>query len=81
MIHVAFECTLIAGAPRRVLGRCDATASEPAAANRMTAIVAAMELAAQRALTECAPKPSPPQMRPEGEYREAVSYPASLRAS
>jgi ABC-type uncharacterized transport system auxiliary subunit len=52
VIQVAFECTLTAGAPRRVLGRCDAAASEPATGNRMGAIVAAMEIAAQRALAE-----------------------------
>lgn len=50
VIHVAFECTLMAGTPRRVLGRCDGAADEPAAENRMSAIVAAMERAAQRAL-------------------------------
>ncbi len=52
VIQVAFDCTLAAGAPRRVLGRCDAMASEPAEDNRMGAIVAAMEKAAQRALAE-----------------------------
>jgi ABC-type uncharacterized transport system auxiliary subunit len=52
VIQVAFDCTLTAGAPRRVLARCDATASEPAQANRMAAIAAAMEKAAQRALGE-----------------------------
>ena len=51
-IHVAFECVLTAGTPRRVLGRCDATANEPVGENRMAAIVAAMERAAQRALAE-----------------------------
>lgn len=49
-IRVAFECTLTAGVPRRVLGSCDADAEEPASDNRMSAIVAAMERAAQRAL-------------------------------
>lgn len=49
-IRVAFECTLTAGVPRRVLGSCDAAAEEPAGDNRMSAIVAAMERAAQRAL-------------------------------
>jgi ABC-type uncharacterized transport system auxiliary subunit len=52
VIQVAFECALTAGLPRRVLGRCDAAASEPAGENRMAAIVAAMERAAQRALAE-----------------------------
>lgn len=50
--RVAFECALTAGTPRRLLGRCDAAASEPAEGNRMSAIVAAMEQAAQRALAE-----------------------------
>lgn len=52
VVQVAFECALTAGAPRRVLGRCDAAASEPAGENRMMAIIAAMERAAQRALTD-----------------------------
>jgi cholesterol transport system auxiliary component len=52
VIQVAFDCALTAGTPRRVIGRCDATASEPAEDNRMGAIVAAMEKAAQRALAE-----------------------------
>jgi len=50
VIHVAFECVLAAGTPRKVIGRCDGAADEPAAENRMSAIVAAMEHAAQRAL-------------------------------
>lgn len=50
VIHVAFECTLTAGSPRRVIGRCDGAADEPATENRMSAIVAAMERAAQRAM-------------------------------
>lgn len=48
--RVAFECVVTAGAPRRVLGRCDAEASEPAVTNRMGAIVAALERAAQAAM-------------------------------
>lgn len=52
VIQVAFECTLTAGTPRRVLGRCDGAASEPAQGNRMALIVAALERAAQRALAE-----------------------------
>lgn len=52
VVHVAFECALAAGAPRRVLGRCDASASEPAGENRMAVIIAAMERAAQRAMGE-----------------------------
>lgn len=50
VIHIAIECTLLAGAPRRVLGRCDAAAEERATDNRMSAIVAALERAAQRSL-------------------------------
>lgn len=50
--RVAFECVVTAGAPRRVLGRCDADVSEPAGENRMAPIVAALERAAQRALAE-----------------------------
>jgi ABC-type uncharacterized transport system auxiliary subunit len=52
VIHVAFECVLTAGTPRRIIGRCDGAAEEPASENRMSAIVAAMERAAQRALAE-----------------------------
>lgn len=48
--RVAFECVVTTAAPRRVLGRCDAEANEPASANRMGAIVAALERAAQVAL-------------------------------
>jgi ABC-type uncharacterized transport system auxiliary subunit len=50
--HVVFECALTAGTPRRIIGRCDAAADEPAAANRISAIVAALESAAQRALAD-----------------------------
>ena len=52
VIHVGFECALTADTPRRILGRCDAAAEEPAGENRVGAIVAAMERAAQRALAE-----------------------------
>lgn len=51
-IHVAFQCLLMATAPRRVLGSCDAEAREPAEGNRMAAIVAAFERAAQRAMAD-----------------------------
>lgn len=51
-IHVAFQCLLMATAPRRVLGSCDAEAREPAEGNRMTAIVSAFERAAQRAMAD-----------------------------
>jgi cholesterol transport system auxiliary component len=50
--HVALDCVLTAGVPRRVLGRCDAEARVPAGANRMGVIVAALEAAAQQALAE-----------------------------
>ena len=52
VIHVAFDCALMAGTPRKVIGRCDGMAEEAAAENRMSAIVAAMERAAQRALAD-----------------------------
>jgi ABC-type uncharacterized transport system auxiliary subunit len=50
--QVALSCVLAGGVPRRVLGRCDAEAEELAAANRVGEIVAALERAAQRALTQ-----------------------------
>lgn len=50
--RVAFECVVTAGAPRRVLGRCDADVTEQAGENRMAPIVAALETAAQRALAQ-----------------------------
>jgi ABC-type uncharacterized transport system auxiliary subunit len=50
--QVAIDCMLVAGLPRRVLGRCDGAATEAAAADRMGEIVPALERAAQRALTE-----------------------------
>jgi ABC-type uncharacterized transport system auxiliary subunit len=48
--RVAFDCVLTAGNPRRVLGRCDAEVIEPAAQNRMSDIVAALQRAAQKAM-------------------------------
>lgn len=48
--RVAFDCVLTAGNPRRVLGRCDADIVEPAADNRMSDIVAALQRAAQKAM-------------------------------
>jgi len=48
--RVAFDCVLLGGAPRRVLGRCDAEAEEPAGENRLGAIVGALERAAQKAI-------------------------------
>ena len=50
--HVTFDCVLLGGAPRHVLGRCDAEAREPAAENRLGPIVAALERAAQKALSD-----------------------------
>jgi ABC-type uncharacterized transport system auxiliary subunit len=50
VIRIEIECTLLAGAPRRVVGRCDAATEEPATDNRMSAIVAAMERGAQRTM-------------------------------
>lgn len=54
--HVAFDCLLTSGLPRTVLGRCDGEAQVPADANRMGAIVAALEQAAQQALAQVAQK-------------------------
>jgi len=48
--RVAFDCVLLGGAPRRVLGRCDAEAQQPADENRLGAIVVALERAAQKAI-------------------------------
>lgn len=50
--RVSFECVLVTGAPRRVLNRCDADVTEPAAANRMADIITALERAAQQAMEE-----------------------------
>jgi cholesterol transport system auxiliary component len=51
-VQVAIDCLLVAGAPRRVLGSCDAAATEPASADRMSEIVLALERATQKALAE-----------------------------
>lgn len=50
--QVTFECVLLGGAPRHVLGRCDAEAQEPAGENRLGAIVGALERAAQKAMAD-----------------------------
>lgn len=50
--QVAFDCLLVAGAPRRVLGNCDGVATEPAGEDRMSEIVLALERATQKALAE-----------------------------
>lgn len=49
--RVAFDCVLTSGNPRRVLGRCDAEVVEAANENRMSEIVAALQRAAQKAMT------------------------------
>lgn len=51
-VHVALDCLLVATSPRRVLGSCNAEVREPAADNRMSAIVAAFERAAQQAMQQ-----------------------------
>jgi cholesterol transport system auxiliary component len=50
--RVALDCVLLGGAPRRVLGRCDAEAEEPAGENRLGAIVGALQRAAQKAIAD-----------------------------
>lgn len=52
MVRVALDCLLVAAAPRRVLGSCNADVREPAAENRMAAIVAAFERATHKALEQ-----------------------------
>jgi ABC-type uncharacterized transport system auxiliary subunit len=54
--RVSIECLLTGGAPRHVLGRCDAQGQEPARENRMSEIVAALDVATQRVLSEIAGK-------------------------
>jgi len=56
VVRVSIECLLTGGAPRRVVGRCDAQAQEAARANRMSEIVAAFDVATQRVLAEIAAK-------------------------
>ncbi len=50
--QVAIECLLVTSAPRKVVGSCDGVATEPAAADRMSEIVLALERATQRALAD-----------------------------
>jgi cholesterol transport system auxiliary component len=52
VVQVTFDCVVTAGAPRRVIGRCDAAVSEPVANNRMSEIVPALERATQKAMAE-----------------------------
>ena len=54
--RVAIECLLTGDVPRRVLGRCDAQAQEPARENRMSEIVAALNVATEHVLAEIAAK-------------------------
>jgi ABC-type uncharacterized transport system auxiliary subunit len=56
VVRVSIECLLTGGAPRHVLGRCDAEAQEAARENRMSEIVAALDVATQRVLAEIAGK-------------------------
>jgi cholesterol transport system auxiliary component len=52
VIQVTFDCVVTAGAPRKVIGRCDAAVTEPVASNRMGEIVPALERATQKAIAE-----------------------------
>jgi cholesterol transport system auxiliary component len=52
VVRVAFDCVLTGMRPRRVIGSCEVEVEEPATDNRMSAIVAAFERGAQRALGE-----------------------------
>jgi ABC-type uncharacterized transport system auxiliary subunit len=54
--RVSFECLLTTNLPRRAVGRCDSEVVVPATENRMEPVVAALELAAQRALSEAIDK-------------------------
>lgn len=54
--RVALECLLTAGTPRRLLGACDGAATVAATADRMGAIVMAMEAAAQQAMDQVVTK-------------------------
>lgn len=52
VVRVAFDCLLVDTTPRRTLGSCNVDVEEPAADDRMSAIVSAFERGAQRALGE-----------------------------
>jgi ABC-type uncharacterized transport system auxiliary subunit len=56
--HVRLRARVGNGSDRRVLGEFEADARQPAAQNRLAAVVAAYEAAAQRALGEIAEKSS-----------------------
>jgi ABC-type uncharacterized transport system auxiliary subunit len=51
-VRVALDCLLVATAPRKVLGPCNADVREQAADNRMAPVVQAFEQATQRAFEE-----------------------------
>lgn len=51
-VRVAFDCLLVATAPRKVLGSCDTDVRERAADNRMGPVVQAFERGMQRAMEE-----------------------------
>lgn len=51
-VRVALDCLLVATAPRKVLGPCNADVRERAADNRMAPVVQAFEQATQRAFEE-----------------------------
>ncbi|MET0279695.1 MAG: ABC-type transport auxiliary lipoprotein family protein [Steroidobacteraceae bacterium] len=52
VIQVTFDCVVTAGAPRKVIGRCDSAVTEPVASNRMGEIVPALERATRKAIAE-----------------------------
>jgi ABC-type uncharacterized transport system auxiliary subunit len=51
-VHVAIDCLLSQGSPRRILGSCSAEVQQSATENRLGPVVAALEAAAQLALNE-----------------------------
>lgn len=52
MARVTFECTLTSRGTRETLANFDADVSVPASANRLASVVAALEQAAQQAMSE-----------------------------
>ncbi|MCS6948261.1 MAG: ABC-type transport auxiliary lipoprotein family protein, partial [Steroidobacteraceae bacterium] len=54
VIRVAFDCAIGTRADRRVIDQFSVTAESPAAANRLTAVIGAFEVATQRALLQIA---------------------------
>jgi cholesterol transport system auxiliary component len=75
-VQVAIDCMLVNSAPRRVLGRCDGSATEPAAEDRMGEIVLAMERGVQKALAQVREK-SVALARTALAAREAARPPAN----